>query len=134
MDADLDAAPHLEPPLIRQLVAAKLRDNNVISGAYKHVDGTSFAAPIVSSLAAQMLEANPGLAPRQVKRLLVQTARRLSHVPVDRQGWGVVDARRALEAATREPEAAYPQKRPGRHWGAPDTVWRMIPSLGGWGF
>ena len=45
---------------LRQLVAAKLRDNNVISGAYKHVDGTSFAAPIVSSLAAQMLEANPG--------------------------------------------------------------------------
>ena len=63
VDPDLDAAAHLEPPLLRQLVAAKIRDNNVISGAYKHVDGTSFAAPIVSSLAAQMLEANPALAP-----------------------------------------------------------------------
>jgi serine protease AprX len=30
---------------------AKMRGNNVISGAYKHVDGTSFAAPIVSSIA-----------------------------------------------------------------------------------
>jgi serine protease AprX len=98
-DADLDAAAHLEPPLVRQLVAAKIRDNNVISGAYKHVDGTSFAAPIVSSLAALMLEVNPGLMPRQVKRLIVQTSRRLAHVEVDRQGWGVVDARRALEAA-----------------------------------
>jgi len=99
IDADLDASAHLEPPLVRQLVAAKIRDNNVISGAYKHVDGTSFAAPIVSSLAAQVLETNPALAPRQVKRILLQTARRLPHVDVDRQGWGVVEARRAIEAA-----------------------------------
>jgi serine protease AprX len=99
VDQDLDAAAHLEPPLLRQLVAAKVRDNNVISGAYKHVDGTSFAAPIVSSLAAQMLETNPSLAPREVKRILLLTSRRLPHVEVDRQGWGVVDARRALEAA-----------------------------------
>jgi serine protease AprX len=104
VDPDLAAAVGLEPPLLRQLVAAKIRDNNVISGAYKHVDGTSFAAPIVSSLAAQMLEANPALAPRQVKRILVATARRLPHVEVDRQGWGVIDAGRALEAA-RSPEA-----------------------------
>ena len=46
---------------MRQLVTAKIRDHNVISGAYKHVDGTSFAAPIVASLAALMLEANPAL-------------------------------------------------------------------------
>jgi serine protease AprX len=102
LDADLDAAAHLEPPLVRQLVAAKIRDNNVISGAYKHVDGTSFAAPIVSSLAAQILELNPALAPRQVKRLLLRTARRLPHVEVDRQGWGVLDARRALEVARED--------------------------------
>jgi serine protease AprX len=111
-DADLDDAAHLEPPLLRQLVAAKVRDNNVISGAYKHVDGTSFAAPIVSSLAAQMLEANPLLRPQEVKRLIVGTARRLPHVEIDRQGWGVVDPRAAVEAA-----AAWrptPQKAPGR--------------------
>ena len=103
IDADLDAAAGLDTPLLRQLVAAKLRDNNVISGAYKHVDGTSFAAPIVSSLAAQMLEANPALRPRQLKRILLQTARRLPHVDVDRQGWGVIVARRAVEAAASEP-------------------------------
>jgi serine protease AprX len=110
VDPDLDAAAHLERPLLRQLVAAKVRDNNVISGAYKHVDGTSFAAPIVSSLAAQLLEANPDLVPRDVKRLLLCTARRLPHVDVDRQGWGVVDPRRALEAATRVPAAKAPPK------------------------
>ena len=101
VDADLDAARDLEPPLLRQLVAAKIRDHNVISGAYKHVDGTSFAAPIVSSLAALLVEANPALRPRELKRLIVRTARRLPHVDVDRQGWGVVDVRRALAAVTK---------------------------------
>ena len=74
----------------------------LISGAYKHVDGTSFAAPIVSSLAAQMLEANGALEPHQLKRILLRTARRLPHVEVDRQGWGVIDARRCVEAACLE--------------------------------
>ena len=102
LDADLDAARGLEPALVRQLVTAKIRDHNVISGAYKHVDGTSFAAPIVASLAALLLELNPALRPRELKRLIVRTARRLPHVDPDRQGWGVVDVRRACEAATTE--------------------------------
>jgi serine protease AprX len=99
VDPSLDAARGLDPALLRQLVSAKLRDNNVISGAYKHVDGTSFAAPIVSSVAAQMIEAHPGLTPQQAKGLLMRTARRLPGVAPDRQGSGVVDARRAVEAA-----------------------------------
>jgi serine protease AprX len=101
VDTDLDAARGLEPPLLRQLVVAKLRDNNVISGAYKHVDGTSFAAPIVSSIAAQMLQAGPALGPRELKLALIRTARRLPHVEVDRQGWGIVDPRGAVEEALR---------------------------------
>jgi serine protease AprX len=100
-DADLHAARDLEPALLRQLVNAKLRDNNVISEGYKHVDGTSFAAPIVASLAARLLEANPGLHPREVKLILMRTARRLSHVEVDRQGWGVVDPVAAVREALR---------------------------------
>ena len=104
VDSDLDAAAALEPPLVRQLVAAKLKGNNVISGAYKHVDGTSFAAPIVASIAAQMIEANPELTPQRLKRLLVGTARRIEGVEVDRQGWGVVDAETAVRAAVDQKE------------------------------
>jgi serine protease AprX len=99
VDGDLDAALSLEPPLVRQLVAAKMKGNNVISGSYKHVDGTSFAAPIVSSIAAQMIEANPALVPQDIKRLLIDTARRIPGVSVDRQGWGVVDAEKAVQVA-----------------------------------
>jgi len=99
VDAELDAAAGLEPALLRQLVRLKLKDQKVISGAYKHVDGTSFASPIVASIAAQILEANPGLMPHEVKRTLVRTARRIAGVDVDRQGWGAVDAEAAVRAA-----------------------------------
>jgi serine protease AprX len=101
VDADLDAARQLAPALLRQLVFAKRRDANVISGHYKHVDGTSFASPIVASIAAQLLEANPRLTPQQLKLILLRTARRLPHVSVDRQGWGVVEPRRAVREALR---------------------------------
>ncbi len=99
VDEQLDAALGLEPYLIRQLVEIRARDQNVISGSYKHVDGTSFSAPIVSSLAAQLFEACPELSAREARQVLIETARRLPHVAVDRQGFGVVDARRAVEAA-----------------------------------
>ena len=79
----------------------KLRDNAVISGSYKHVDGTSFSSPIVASIAAQIIEANPTLLPQQVKSILVRTSTRMPHVPVDRQGWGVVNPKRAVLRALR---------------------------------
>ena len=108
IDHNLDQAIELPIYLIRHLVAIRLHDANVISGHYKHVDGTSFAAPIVSAVVAQMLEANPGLRPWEVKRVLIETALRLKRVPVERQGWGtIIPARavaRALERLTREPE------------------------------
>ncbi len=95
----LDAALDRPAYLIRQIITLKLRQGNVITKHYKFVDGTSFAAPIVSSVIAQMLEANPGLTPQQIKRILISTAERLPHYEVDRQGWGVVDPRRAVNAA-----------------------------------
>jgi serine protease AprX len=96
---ELDAARDLPLYLIRQLVEIKILDANVISGSYKHVDGTSFAAPIVSSVAAQMLEANPRLSPQQVKLILIETAIRIASVPVERQGWGTIIPARAVERA-----------------------------------
>lgn len=99
VDEDLDHAATLAPYLLRHIVWIKIRDNNVISGHYKHVDGTSFAAPIVSSIAAQMLEAIPDLTPQEVKLALIKTAVRLPRVGVDRQGWGVVNPRAAVLAA-----------------------------------
>lgn len=99
IDKDLDDARSLPVPLLRQLITIKLREGNVINQDYKYVDGTSFAAPIVSSIIACMLEANPHLSPPQIKRILIDTAERVPDVEVERQGWGVVSARRAVERA-----------------------------------
>ena len=99
IDRDLDEASDLPTPLLRQLITIKLREGNVINQYYKYVDGTSFAAPIVSSIVACMLEANPRLSPQQVKRILIDTADRVAAVEVDRQGWGVVGAQRAVDIA-----------------------------------
>src|SRR5207244_9978744 len=99
VDKDLDEARDLRVSLLRQLITIKLREGNVISEHYKYVDGTSFASPIVASIIACMLEANPRLSPQQIKRILIETAERVPEIEVDRQGWGVVSARRAVEHA-----------------------------------
>lgn len=101
VDKDLDEARGLQVPLLRQLITIKLRENNVINQHYKFVDGTSFASPIVASIVACMLEANPKLTPPQIKRILIDTAERVAGVEVDRQGWGVVVPRKAVEMALR---------------------------------
>ena len=99
VDRDLDEAKDLPTPILRQLISIKLHEGNVINQHYKYVDGTSFASPIVASIVACMLEANPQLSPQQVKRILIDTAERVQSVAVERQGWGVVVAKRAVEVA-----------------------------------
>ena len=107
VDRDITDALTLPTYLIRQLVSVKLHEADVISEHYKFVDGTSFAAPVVSSTVACMIEANPSLTPQQVKRILIDTAERLPDVEIDRQGWGVIAPRRAVEfaLALRPPDA-----------------------------
>jgi len=46
----------------------------LITPHYQHVEGTSFAAPIVASTIACLLEANPALTPLIVRDVLKETA------------------------------------------------------------
>jgi serine protease AprX len=87
---------------IRRAVESLLRRNRTISTHYQHGDGTSFAAPIISSVVAQMLEANPNLSPATIKNILISTADRIVGAPLIRQGYGVLNARLVLQAALRE--------------------------------
>jgi serine protease AprX len=114
IDETLDAACRLAPQLIRQLVSMKVRDQNVISKSYKHVDGTSFASPIVASIAAQMIEACPALRPLEIKAILTRTARRVSELKPQQQGFGVVDPRAALAIAILEGRKVRRAKRRGK--------------------
>ena len=86
-------------------VDAILQQQKIVAAHYQHVDGTSFAAPIVTSIVAQMIQANPTLTPGAIKNILISTADRIVTEPVIRQGFGVVNARRAVELAQREQHA-----------------------------
>lgn len=105
-DAGLAEGLHREPAAtIRLTVETALRESKIVATHYQHVDGTSFAAPIVASVVAQMLEANPRLAPASVRQILIATAERIPGREIARQGYGAVNARRAVEEATRETHA-----------------------------
>jgi serine protease AprX len=86
---------------VRTVIRRRIADQKYIHPHYQHVDGTSMAAPVVTALIAQMLEANPRLTPAQVKDVLVNTAEPLPYVPCAEQGHGVVSAPRAVAAALR---------------------------------
>ena len=99
------------PELPRQAVALRswvderLRAEKIVAAHYQHVDGTSFAAPVVASVVAQMLEANPALTPAEVRRILLATASPVPGIAALRQGHGVMDAAAAVAAARREAHA-----------------------------
>jgi serine protease AprX len=90
------------PPIIRAMVERTLKQHKIIHPKYQHVDGTSFAAPIVTSIVAQMLEANPKLTPDVVKHILTSTAHRVPYFPRIRQGFGILDAKEAVSEALKE--------------------------------
>jgi serine protease AprX len=84
----------------------KARANKIIAPYYHHADGTSVAAPIVASVAAQMLEVAPFLSPAEVRELLIASARPVEGGAPLRQGWGVVSAGRAVALARQVALAA----------------------------
>jgi serine protease AprX len=69
-----------------------------ITPDYMHVDGTSFAAPIVSSVAAQMLEANPLLTAIEIRDILLKTAMPLPTYDAAHQGYGRLQPKMAVYA------------------------------------
>ncbi len=87
---------------IRETAGAYLRERKIVATHYQHVDGTSFAAPIVASVIAQMLEANPKLTPGVIKNILIATAARSPRLTLRHQGYGALNARRAVTEAGRE--------------------------------
>jgi serine protease AprX len=77
----------------------RLRELKMVTPDYQHVDGTSFAAPLVAGAVACMLEARSGLSPRRIRELLARAAQPVPGAPRDRQGAGVLDAGRAVTLA-----------------------------------
>ena len=95
IDADEDAS------LIATIEAieARIARGRYVTPHYQRVQGTSFAAPITTSVVAQMLQANPSLTPMDVRQGLIRTARALAGTPRNVQGAGVLQPREAVEWA-----------------------------------
>jgi serine protease len=66
---------------------------------YAFLEGTSMATPIVAGAAALVRDMNPDLGPADVIRILEQTAQRGSEGWTGEIGWGIVDARAAVDLA-----------------------------------
>lgn len=70
---------------------------------YYRASGTSFSAPIVAGVASLLLSNNPSLSPKDLKRILTNSAKDIGTNGIDQySGYGMLDARAALGA-----DAAY---------------------------
>jgi serine protease AprX len=82
-----------------QAITARVQHQKFISPDYQHVEGTSFAAPITASVAAQMLEIDPGLTPAQIREGLLSTAQPIEGVQPEVQGAGLLQPLAAVQWA-----------------------------------
>lgn len=85
------------------MLQGRINGYKLIDAAHQHVDGTSVAAAIASSVIAQMIEANPSLTPAAIRAILTETASPLPGVALERQGAGAINAARAVQVAANSP-------------------------------
>ena len=81
---------------LKAAILQRIHQCKYIAPHYMHVDGTSFATPIVSSANAQLLEENQELTPSVIRQVLFSTAKRMDGVAVQEQGFGAVQPRKAF--------------------------------------
>jgi serine protease AprX len=80
----------------------RIAELKLITPNYQHVEGTSFAAPIVSSAIACMLEANPALSPFLIRDVLREPAHPVPGADRERQGAGALSPGQAVARALAE--------------------------------
>jgi serine protease AprX len=87
---------------------AKERPTKIKTPGYIELSGTSFAAPVISGVAAQILARNPDMTPDQVKGAVMRRARAVPQAEKNSCGVGQVNAVRAVLNATKSsnPNAA----------------------------
>lgn len=99
------------------------------------IEGTSFAAPIVSGVAALLLEAEPHLSPAEVRQRLIETADPPANTaPGRRDGYGIVNPMRALAGVPLPHSSDGPAVGQEPAEPLPDPVHRdMVPIYAGIG-
>ena len=97
---------------IKGEILKRIRNCKYISPHYMHVDGTSFAASIVSSVIAQLFEINPELTPAQTRQILFSTAKRIVDVGPEQQGFGIIQPRKAVLKTLKRETITKPNMSP----------------------
>jgi serine protease AprX len=82
-------------PVPPESTMAREHPERLVAGRYMRMSGTSFAAPIVAGIAAQVLAVHPDWTPDNVKGALMVSARRVGGASRHSVGVGQVDARAA---------------------------------------
>lgn len=72
------------------------RSGKYYTDIYESKSGTSFATPLVAGASALLLEKKPNLTPDEIRFRLCYSATDLKE-PWNKQGWGMLNVRRALE-------------------------------------
>jgi serine protease AprX len=86
-------------PMSSTLAAQKA--DKIKSPGYVELSGTSFAAPVITGIAAQILARNPDMTPDQVKGAVMRRARDVPRAEKNSCGVGQVNAVRAVLNATK---------------------------------
>ena len=104
--------------------AAGTAMGQVVDEHYTSASGTSMATPHAVGAAALLLQANPSLTPREVKELLMRTARNIGY-EANAQGAGRADVYQAyLGEPSPPPEPPEPPQPPGE--GCMTTLLRLL--------
>jgi serine protease AprX len=106
------AAPgrYMAGPIARTSILDNKFPTRIVAPGYMWMSGTSFAAPVVSGAAAQLLALRPSLTPDQVKGALMATARALPLAAPGSVGIGQVNVAAAASLKTPpNPNAALNQ-------------------------
>jgi serine protease AprX len=96
----IESLRHVSEDALRKQVQARIQEHKLVDEHLQHVDGTSVSTAIAASVAALLLEANPRLAPDDIKQVLKATASALPDTAPERQSAGVINVAAALAAVT----------------------------------
>ena len=83
--------------------------SNVVAPGYIQLSGTSFAAPVISAAAAQILGKNPEYTPDQVKGALMASTKPVDGAPVGSVGVGEIQVTNASALKAPNPNTALNQ-------------------------
>jgi serine protease AprX len=109
---DSSVYENIKSGALRHQILTRIRTSKYISPHYMHVDGTSFAAPIVSALIAQLLQVDRSLNPKIIREILFSTAKRINDLPAEKQGFGLIQPRKAVLKILRRGAATKPEQCP----------------------